>query len=134
MIVFIPASGAEDLSIALWGLARPASKRVEADTQSMFGWLDLPDHSRWLEVDTEFSIVVDDAAELDGIAGILQPFIDAGHLPAETNAQLAAFIEAKRGETLVVYEAFPPFFKAQAKTREQMIDAGLLAQPQGGMQ
>ena len=60
------------------------------------------------------------------IAVILQPWVDTGHLPADTNAQLAALIESKRGQQLVVYDAFPQLFKDMSKTLEQMISAGLL--------
>jgi hypothetical protein len=48
-------------------------------------------------------------------------------LPADTNTQLAALIESKRGHRLVVYDAFPQPFKDISKTLEQMIAAGLLA-------
>jgi hypothetical protein len=56
--------------------------------------------------------------------------IDAGHLPADTNAQLAALVESKRGGRLLVYDAFPQLFKNMSKTREEMIAAGLLVEPQ----
>ena len=97
----------------------------------LFPWVTALDGALWLLVETSYEITVHAEAELDGIADILQPFIDGGHLPADTNTQLAALIESKRGEVLVVYEAFPPFFKDQAKTQQQMIDAGLLAGPGG---
>ena len=75
------------------------------------------------------SIPVHADAILDGIGDVLQPWIDAGHLPPDTNTTLAALIESKRGQSLVVYEAFPQFFKDQSKTLEQMISAGWLAAP-----
>jgi hypothetical protein len=84
-----------------------------------------PQH--WLVVDTDFTIRVHPDAELGDIAQILQPWIDAGHLPADTNTQLAALIESKRGQRLIVYDAFPQLFKDMAKTHEQMVAAGLLA-------
>jgi hypothetical protein len=87
----------------------------------------LPQH--WLVVDTEYEIAVHPDAELGDIASILQPWIDAGHLPADTITQLAALIESKRGQQLVVYDAFPQIFKDMSKTHEQMIAAGLLAEP-----
>lgn len=85
--------------------------------------------SRWLVVDTVFSIVLHPEAELGSIADILQPWIDAGHLPADTNAQLAALVESLRGQSLVVYDAFPQLFKNMSKTLSEMIAAGLLAEP-----
>ena len=128
MILYIPTSGtntAQALSNALWGLARPMSVRGDDVTQEMFGSMTMGNASVWLQVDTEFTIPVHAEAELDGIADILQPFVDAGQLPADTNATLAAFIESKRGSTLVVYQAFPQFFKDQAKTQAELQTLGL---------
>lgn len=129
MIVFVPSPSAAEMSTHLWSLARPAQDRDQTDTQTMFGWVSATDGSKWLEVDTDFSILIHPNAELDGIADILQPWIDSGHLPAETSAQLAAFVESKRGQSLTVYDAFPPFFKEASKTREEMQNLGLLATP-----
>lgn len=127
-MLYIPTSGdnvARALSNALWALTRPVPVRGDDVTQEMFGPLTMTNGSVWLQVDTEFSISVHAQAELDGIADILQPFITSGHLPPDTNAQLAAFIESKRGSTLVVYEAFPAFFKGQAKTQTDLQGLGL---------
>jgi len=127
MILYIPSSAAEPLSQALWSLSRPPTLRTEQDTQYLFGWENVLDGTRWLVVDTEYEIRVHPDAELGEVADIVQPWIDAGDLPADTNTQLAAFIESKRGQHLVVYDAFPQFFKDMAKTHEQMVEAGLLA-------
>lgn len=129
MIRYVPSSAAEPLSQALWGLSRPPQVRGENDTRYLFGWLTALDDSRWLMVETDYSINVHAEAKLDGIADILQPWINAGHLPADTNTALSALIDAKRGQRLVVYDAFPQLFKDMSKTREQMIAAGLLAEP-----
>jgi hypothetical protein len=99
--------------------------RDPKDTQKLFGTTTMKDGSVWLECDTEFSIPVHAEAELDGIADILQPWIDSGALPADTNTQLAAFIEASKGGTLVVYDAFPQLFKNQSKTREELVSLNL---------
>jgi hypothetical protein len=130
MILCIPSSAAEALSNALWSLSRPPQVRGPKDTQFLFPWITALDGSRWLMVDTEYEINVHPDAELNGIADILQPWIDAGHLPADTNTNLAALVESKRGSRLVVYDAFPQLFKDMSKTREEMIAAGLLAEPQ----
>jgi hypothetical protein len=127
MIHYIPLSAAEDLSRELWAIARPSTIRHDGDTEFMFGWIDDVNGQRWIEVHDDFSIIVHTEAELGGIAAILQPWIDQGHLPSDTNTQLAALIELKRGHRLVVYDAFPQPFKDMAKTHEQMIAAGLLA-------
>lgn len=88
------------------------------------------DGSLWLRVDTTFTIRVNQDAVLDGIADILQPWIDSGHLPADTNTTLAAFVESKRGQDLTVYDAFPQLFKDMSLTTSQMISAGKIANPE----
>lgn len=128
MIIYVPSSAAEELSRELWALSRPSTISQPGDTEFMFGWIDDVVGQRWIEVHDDFSIIIHPDAELGGIAQILQPWIDAGDLPSDTNAQLAAFIESKRGQRLVVYDAFPQFFKDMGKTYEQMIAAGLLAE------
>lgn len=132
MIRYVPSSAAADLTVALWGLARPAHLRTEQDTQEMFGFVDdlQTPSQRWLEVDTTFAIRVHAEAELDGIADILQPWIDDGFLPANTNTVLAAFIESKRGQSLTVYDAFPQLFKDMSKTPAEMIADGWLPNPE----
>lgn len=129
MIRYIPSSAAEPLSNALWSLSRPPAVRGPNDTQFLFGWENALDASRWLVVDTEYEISVHPDAELGGIADILQPWIDSGQLPDDTNTQLAALIKSKRGQQLVVYDAFPQLFKDMSRTHEQMVAAGLLADP-----
>jgi hypothetical protein len=126
MIIYVPSSAAEALSRELWALSRPSTISQPGDTEFMFGWIDDVVGQRWIEVHDDFSIVIHPDAELGGIADILQPWIDAGDLPIDTNTQLAAFIESKRGQRLVVYDAFPQFFKNMGKTYEQMVAAGLL--------
>lgn len=126
---YIPTSGqdtCEKLTSALWGLARPAHLRSEEDTQAMFGSITCIDGSVWLAVVDDFAIQVHEQAELDGIADVLQPWINDGALPADTNTNLATFIEAKRGQQLVVWDAFPDLFKKQAMTREELVKLGLL--------
>lgn len=132
MIRYVPSSAAAALTAALWNLARPAHLRTADDTSTMFGWVDdlQTPPKRWLEVETTFTIPVHAEAELDGIADILQPWIDGGFLPSNTNAELAALIESKRGQMLTVYDAFPQLFKDLSKTHQEMIDAGWLANPE----
>lgn len=127
MIRFVPSSVADDLSQKLWGLA---SNDPNATTRRMFHVVTDLHGSDWLMVDTFYAVNVHAEAELDGIADILQPWIDGGHLPADTNSQLAALVESLRGQRLVVYDAFPQLFKDMSKTREEMIAAGLLAEPE----
>lgn len=130
MIRYVPASAAEPLSNALWSLTRPPHVRQPADTQYLFGWIDDLQGGRWLVVDTTFTIPVHVEAVLDGIADILQPWIDDGLLPADTNDVLAAFVESKRGQALTVYEAFPQLFKDMSLTHAQMIAAGKIPNPE----
>jgi hypothetical protein len=128
MILYTPSSVAESLSSALWALARPLALQSGNRTKYLFGWIVATDGTTWLEVDTEFQIRIHADAELGAIADILQPWIDAGDLPIDTNAQLAALLDSKRGKRLVVYDAFPQFFKNMSKTYEQMVTAGLLTE------
>lgn len=139
MKLFVPSSAAETLSQALWGLSRPAHLRGGNGTRYLFGWITDLKGERWLVLNTERQINVHADAEMGVIADILQPWITSGHLPAGTNTQLARLIELKRGDNLVVYDAFPALFKlydaetnptGQGKTYAMMIAAGLLANPQ----
>jgi hypothetical protein len=128
MIIYIPSSAAKELSRELYALARPSSIHNEGDTEFMFGWIDDVVGQRWIEVHDDFSIIIHPDAELGGIADILQPWIDAGDLPSDTNAQLATLLDSNRGQRLVVYDVFPQLFKDMAKTHEQMVAAGLIAE------
>lgn len=128
MIRYVPTSGdatAAALSDALWGLTRPPNVRSEKDTHRLFGSVTMTDGSVWLAVVDDYDIPVHADAELDGIADILQPWINDGLLPADTNMQLAALIESSKGGRLVVWGAFPQLFKDQAKTRAELEAAGL---------
>ncbi len=127
MIRYVPSSAADTLSRMLWTLADPQPTR---GTTAMFPTVRALDDSLWLQVETTFSVPVHPDAVLDGIADILQPWIDQGHLPADTNTQLAALVESLRGQRLTVYDAFPQLFKDMSKTHAEMITAGLLAEPQ----
>jgi hypothetical protein len=133
MTRYIPTSSnavAVGLSSALWDLSRPTAVRAANEvTTALFGVVTCLNGSVWMQADTTFDIPVHPDVELGDIASILQPWIDAGHLPADTITQLAALIESKRGQHLVVYDAFPQLFKDMSKTHEQMIAAGLLAEP-----
>lgn len=126
MIRYVPASAAEPLSDALWGLSRPPEVRQPDDTRYLFPWLVTLDNERWLIVDTEHEINVHPEAVLDGIADILQPWIDEGHLPVDTNANLAAFVTSLRGQRLIVWQAFPQLFKDLSLDLTGMIAAGKL--------
>lgn len=129
MIRFVPGTQVEPLTRALWRLAVPDPETGATD--QMFEVVTaVDDGSLWLMVDTTFTIRVHELAVLDGIADILQPWIDDGSLPADTNEVLAAFVESKRGQDLTVYEAFPQLFKDMSLTTAQMIAAGKLANPE----
>lgn len=127
--VFIPSTVAQTLSQCLWGLARPPHIGQGATTQQMFGFVTGTNGVQYICVNPTYSIRVHAEAVLDGIADILQPWIEAGDLPADTNDNLSALVESLRGQRLTVYDAFPPLFKSMAKTRAQMIADGLLPSP-----
>ena len=129
-VIYVPTSGdavCDKLSRALWALARPPQTRSDLDSSDMFAFITCHDGSVWLQVDTTFEIPVHPEAELDGIADVLQPWVDEGVLPSDTIPNLAAFVESKRGQRLTVWEAFPQLFKDQSKTREELVTLGLLA-------
>lgn len=130
MIRYVPTSGvnvAESLTAALWSLARPPAVRSAADvTSRMFPLFTALNGSVWMATDTEFSILVHRDAELSAIADILQPWIDDGNLPANTNKQLVDLIAHSKGAKLVVWDAIPQLFKAQSKTKEELISVGLM--------
>jgi len=91
----------------------------------MFGIFVDTQGGSWLEALEEFDIPVHPDANVDSIAAILQPWIDSGDLPADTNENLALLIEASKGQRLIVYDVFPQFFKDQSKSREDLIELGL---------
>lgn len=122
MIRYVPSSVAATLSAKLWGLARPPDVRAaDEGTVSLFPVVVDLNGNSWLMVDTDYTITVHPEAELDGIADILQPWIDSGHLPADTNTNLAAQVLALRGLPLVVYDAFPALFKSLSLPPEEML-------------
>jgi hypothetical protein len=134
---YIPSSAAESLSAALLRLSDPHPEGKMS--QFLFGSVVDLHGEKWLMVDTTLSLPIHPDAELNGIADILQPWIDGGHLPEDTNTTLAALVESKRGGRLVeskrggrlvVYDAFPQLFKDMSKDHAEMIAAGLLAEPQ----
>lgn len=129
MTRYILSTAADALSIALWGLSRPGDLRPDGRPQRMFMSVAGLDGNTYLAVRTGFEVYVHADAELNGIADILQPWIDQGYLPSDTNTQLAALVEGLRGQRLVVYDAFPQLFKDMSKTHAEMIAAGLLAEP-----
>jgi len=136
--ILIPSTKVEELSRALWVLAMPPQVRRAGDfTDSLFRWITDLENVQHLVVMDDLSIRVHEAAELGEIEGILQPWVNEGLLPADTITQLKGFIESKRGEWLVIYQAFPALFKLKdagnptglGRTREQMIQENRLANP-----
>lgn len=134
MIFYTPSSRAAKLTAQLWKLSDPNPTR---GTTALFPVVVMTDGTTWLMVDTNCNIPVDAGAELNGIADILQPWIEEGYLPADTNEVLASYVESKRGQRLVVYEAFPALFKladasnpnGNGRTKDQLIAAGIFPQP-----
>jgi len=127
MIRFVPGTQVEPLTRALWKLA--VRNPAVGATDKLFDTVTALDESRWLLVDTTYAIRLHEAAELGEIGGILQDYIDAGTLPPTTNDDLAALIASKRGQMLVVWDAFPQLFKDLSKTTAEMITAGLIDDP-----
>lgn len=142
MKLFVPGADALAMSMALYELHRPLSIRDPQDgTTALFSTVEAADKSLYLAVDTELTIRVHPLASFEAVSGYLQPYESAGALPAGTLAALSARVEALRGNRMVVYDEFPPLFKQPtaehpegvARTLEEMIAAGKLPQPGGGM-
>lgn len=129
MIFYTPSSAGQKLSATLWALARPLQLEGKAGTKYMFDTITALDGSKWLLVDTEYQVIIHEDADLSAVATALQPYIASGYLPADALATLSGVIDTHRGQSLVIYTAFPAFFKDQSKTKQQMEDAGLLATP-----
>ena len=130
MIRHIPTSGqstAALLTEALWALSVPPDHQNGNTTEAMFGLVTMTDGSVWLAADDSFQITIHPEAILDGIADILQPWIDSGALPSDTNATLAAYIETNKGGVVTPYGMFPQLFKDQSKTFEELQNLGLIA-------
>lgn len=132
-LAYIPSAAAELLTKKLWALTDPNPTR---GTSALFGVAEGLDKSAWLQVPTDFSIPVDNSAELDGIADILQPWVGHG-ITQEDIALLEKKVVLHRGQHLIVYDAFPEIFKLAdagnptglGRTKEQLIAAGILPQP-----
>lgn len=128
MLRYIPTTNTAGpaLTEALWHLnAAPG----QGETTGFGSIITALDGSKWLEIDEHAEVLVHPEAVLDGITDVLQPWIDEGSLPADTNTALSALMESKRGETLVVYDAFPQLFKDQSKSRQDLINEGKLPDP-----
>lgn len=125
MLRYIPTTASAGIALAqaLWHLHCPPG---EGNTTGFGTVVTALDDSVWLEIDEEAVVHVHESAFLDGIADILQPWIDEGVLPADTNETLGAFIESKRGQRLIPWEAFPQFFKDASKSRDELVSLGLL--------
>ena len=128
MIRYVPSAQAAVLTEHLYGLQRPLAVRNAGEiTTATFPWCEALNGTRWLVVDTTFTIQVHAEAELDGIADILQPWVGHGLVQGDIDT-LETLVLASRGRTLVVYDAFPQPFRDASKSREEMIAAGLLAE------
>ncbi len=127
MILYIPSAMAVSLVKKLESLAGPRGFHGSAEKPPYEVITDLHGDC-WLELETQASMTLNPTADLSGVAGLVQPWMDEGALPAGALGHLLPLLEARRGEFLFVHEAFPQVFKDLAKTRQQMVDAGLLRQ------
>lgn len=132
MIRYVPTSGssvAQRLSEALWQLTLPLSAQGRKLTVALFPAITLKDGSIWLVVNTETEISIHPEAELGGIVEVLSPWIFEELLPENTLSDLAALVESSKGKKLNVWAAFPELFKAQSRTKDQLITANLYPAP-----
>ena len=137
MTHYVPASNEMNallFSDALFALAVPRHLQPEDGRQDAFPVIEALNGSAWLVVPDEFTLVMHPQAEIDGIADVLQPWEQSGALPG-TIAGIDAWINATRvlpsleERTFCPWEQFHAYFRTHAKTWQQMIDAGLLANP-----
>jgi hypothetical protein len=90
----------------------------------------------YLVAPDEFTLVMHPEAEINGLADVLTPYEQAGHIPVGTIAGVDAWIQATRvlptvaERTFCPWEKFPAFFQSASKTWAQMVDAGLLPTPE----
>lgn len=126
MIRYVPVSGgsetAQTLSVAMWELHRTPQQIAAEATSRCFDIVTAMDDSIWLVCDTELTVPVHTAAEIDGIAPIL---LGAGLPQSEVDAVETAILAARGGE-MNLWQHFPQVFKDASKDRDQMIAAGLL--------
>jgi len=128
MIRFVPTSSAEvaeSLSRAMWHLSRPQEVAASEGTVRLFPWLQDVNGAAWLQVRTDYKIAVHDEAVLNGIEDVLA---GAGIAKADIDA-LAALVISKRGGTMTPWGYFPQLFKDLSQTREQLVAAGILEEP-----
>jgi len=130
MMKFVPASKVRELSEALFALSRPPSVRKPGEVTSAACAVrtDLKGDT-WIELDDQREVYVHPVATLGEIPEILQPFIDAEEIPADTVQQLQALVDASRGTRIKVYPRFPQPFQDASLTYDQMIAAERLALP-----
>ena len=140
MLKFIPITsgetGAETLTGALWNLSRTAAQRAVEITDSLWPVVPALNGTFWLRAETNDTLVMCVEAEIDGIGDLLQPFEQAGQIPAGTVAGFEAWIAATRvlteeaDRTFNVWSKFPALFQNASKTPAEMIAAGLLPDPE----
>jgi len=138
MTHYVPASTETNallLSDALFALAVPRDLQPTDGLQDAFEVITALNGSPWLVVPDEFTLVMHPAAEINGLADVLQPYESQGHIPAGTIAALDVWIEATRvlptvaERTFCPWDKFPAFFKGLSKSWQGMVDAGLLTAP-----
>jgi hypothetical protein len=129
MIKYVPTSNlavALELSNSLWALTRPTNIRDPKDTSYLFGTKTMADGSIWMVVDTDFTIPVHIDADSSPIIDILQPFVGSNNITAQELSSISNIVASSKGQKLNVWQSFPAYWKNLAKTREQLISAGLI--------
>lgn len=133
MIQCIPASAGAAMSVALFGLPRPAAVRRAGEvTTALCAVRKDVKGALWMVLDDEREVFVHPAAELTEVEAILEPLILGGVLAAGTITNLRALLDASRGRSVKLFECFPPEIRAMAKPLTQMMEEGLMSEP-GGM-
>lgn len=129
MTKYVPISNEANafaLSDALFALSVPYYLQPKDGIQNAFSVIKASNGSSWLVVPTEYELNIHPESSFETIKNILQIWIDAEKLPKDTNKNLESFIESKKGERIVVWDAFPSLFKDASKSYDEMVKENLL--------
>lgn len=125
MNYFYPATSqpaGKAVSEIMWQLCLPASERQGGVTNRAFGVIVGANNQTYVCMSDTFQGVLHPDADSAQMVAMLQPFENAGHLPAGTVADLVAWINATRAlptpaeRTFTLWDKFPDYFKGLSLT------------------
>lgn len=110
-------SAGKALSEAMWQLCLPIDQRQPNDTNQAFEVLLGANGQTYVNMPDDFAAALHPDADAAPVTALLQPFENAGHVPAGTTAALVAWVNATRvlptpeERTFVLWDKFPDYFK-----------------------